>query len=317
MKSGKASAEESPAAASYLALCPWDIERWENSGAYLGMGLAAQGAYRNLCDKAWKRQPSCVLPHDDRLLWKLANARSIEEWLALKSEVFASDAWELVPPNGWLNEVVLETFQESVRRHDAAVRAGRIAGKASGRARRAAEQARPKPSIDKDNERSLNDRRTKTNPPSPSPSPSPSKDFPAGKPPGRSPSTSNPPRAVEEAPRWETWLTPFSDAWQERFGEESKPPYGELAQFLRGLVKSHGAEEVLSRWKRFLLDSLKSQYARPARFEQGFGEWSQNSIDKTAHGAAIARPQASTRKPTAEETTAAMIMRAHKAGEGG
>jgi uncharacterized protein YdaU (DUF1376 family) len=158
----------------YLAIFPTDIDRWQNSRAYRRMSLAAQGAYTNLWYSAWKAQPACVLPDDDRELWRLANAKSIEDWQALKAEVFSdTDAWAYTPA-GWLNEVVLEVYQESARRHAAAVRSGRIAGKASARVRRAHRQAA---ALNKDGtavQRPFNDRSTTVYPPSPSPSLSPS-----------------------------------------------------------------------------------------------------------------------------------------------
>jgi uncharacterized protein YdaU (DUF1376 family) len=157
----------------YLAIMAIDIERWQASRSYRRMSLAAQGAYMNLWFSAWKAQPSCVLPDDDRELWRLANAPDLAAWQAVKSEVFLSDAWAFTP-SGWLHEIVLEVYQESLYRHRAAVRSGRIAGKASARARRAASQARRNKEDGTTVQRPLNDRPTAVNPPSPSPSPSPS-----------------------------------------------------------------------------------------------------------------------------------------------
>jgi len=157
----------------YLAICPWDIERWQNSRAYRRMSLAAQGAYLNLCLGAWKAQPACRIPDDDRELWRLANARTIDEWRAVKAEVFDSDAWVWDPPRGWLQEVVLEMYQEAARRHAVAVRSGRIAGRASARARRAlAQSTRTKEDGTAVERPSTQARSTIVNPPSPSPSPS-------------------------------------------------------------------------------------------------------------------------------------------------
>ncbi len=163
----------------YLAICGWDIERWQSSRAYRRMSLAAQGAYLNLCFSAWKHQPSCILPADDRELWRLANAPNRAAWEAVKAEVFDTDAW-VWTPRGWLNEVVLETYDASAERHRAAVRSGRIAGKASARARRAMSQASRNKEDGTAVERPFNGRQpavtsgsTIVNPPSPSPSPSP------------------------------------------------------------------------------------------------------------------------------------------------
>jgi uncharacterized protein YdaU (DUF1376 family) len=161
---------------SYLAICGWDIDRWQNSRAFRRMSMAAQGGYLNLCFSAWKLQPACLLPNDDRELWKLANAPSVEAWRAVKAEVFDTDAWAWTE-DGWLNEVVLETYQESAQRHRAAVRSGRIAGRESARVRRALSQAKrikeDRTTVERPlNDRQPKDRSTAVNPPSPSPSPS-------------------------------------------------------------------------------------------------------------------------------------------------
>jgi uncharacterized protein YdaU (DUF1376 family) len=158
--------------APYLAVVPWDVERWQNSRSFRLMSLAAQGAYRNLCDAAWKAQPSCTIANDQRELWRLAGARSPEEWQAVQADVFQSDAWVLTERGELLNEVVLETYEDSLARHSKAVRAGRIAGKASARARRAMSQAAKKSGVRTIVERPLLNRSTIVNPPSPSPSPS-------------------------------------------------------------------------------------------------------------------------------------------------
>lgn len=94
----------------YLAMCPWDIERWQSSGAYRRMTLGGQGAYLNLCFASWKSQPACALPDDDRDLWRLANAQSIEEWRAVKAEVFASEAWTFTE-EGWLNADIVFLYR--------------------------------------------------------------------------------------------------------------------------------------------------------------------------------------------------------------
>lgn len=95
---------------------------------------------------------------DDRELWRLAGASSPDEWRALKSDVLNCDAWTITEAGNLLNEVVLETWQESSRRHDSAVRAGRIAGKESARARRALSQLKKNQQLRTTVERPLNDR---------------------------------------------------------------------------------------------------------------------------------------------------------------
>jgi uncharacterized protein YdaU (DUF1376 family) len=200
----------------YLAICGWDIERWQSSRAYRRMSLAAQGAYLNLCFSAWKHQPSCVLPLDDRELWRLANAPTRAAWEAVKAEVFDTDAWTW-SERGWLNEVVLETYVASAERHRAAVRSGRIAGRASARARRAMSQASRIKEDGTAVERPLNDRQpavtsgsTIVNPPSPSPSPSPT--------------TTHLPKALRPGAEGPPASPPDADSWDLPPGLGEEPP---------------------------------------------------------------------------------------------
>ncbi len=247
--------QEKPAVIAYLAMCPWDVERWQSSGAYRRMTLGGQGAYLNLCFAAWKAQPACALPDDDRDLWRLANAQSIEEWRAVKAEVFASDAWELTDA-GWLNEVVVETYLESVQKHAAAVRSGRIAGKASARARRAQSQAvkaqQQRTTVQRP---STQERSTAVNPPSPSPSPD-IRTFGASAPAQKT-----------------TWITPYCDAWVTRWGKDSVPPTGEIASAFSESHKTLGAADLTARWTRYLEKAKQASFARPARFVQELGQW--------------------------------------------
>lgn len=116
-------------------------------------------------------------------------------------------------------------------------------------------------------------------PSSPSPSPSPSPDN------GQRPSAE--PSAGGVIPRSrETWLTPYGLAWEERWGAESEPPFGEMAkEFARGkaqALRQKDPEDFLERWRRFLAAGQTSQWARPSRFVQGLGEW--------AEGAALQAP---------------------------
>jgi hypothetical protein len=120
---------------AFLVMCPWDVEVWFASDSFLGLDLEAQGAYLNLCLRAWQRQPTCALPDDDELLWRLAGARSREQWATLRQRVLRAGGWTL-GAEGWTHPTVLDTYTESADRHTRAVRAGRIAGKVSARVRR-------------------------------------------------------------------------------------------------------------------------------------------------------------------------------------
>ena len=121
--------------ASFLAMCPWDVEVWFASDTFNGLELDAQAAYMNLCFRAFQRQPGCAVPDDDAKLWRLAGCRSPEQWRELRPTVFGAGGWSL-GDGGWTHPTVTSTYQESVARHERAVKAGRIAGKESARVRR-------------------------------------------------------------------------------------------------------------------------------------------------------------------------------------
>lgn len=106
----------------------------------------------------------------------------------------------------------------------------------------------------------------------------------------------------------ETWLTPYCEAWAERWGSESKPPGGEMARALREAEKRLGGDvaECVARWRRFLAAAEQSQFARPARFLQGLGEW--------ADGKARASPR---RGVTAGNVEAAKRFLGASGGDGG
>ena len=67
-----------------------------------------------------------------------------------------------------------------------------------------------------------------------------------------------------------TWLTPYIEAWEQRFG--GGPAVGSLARVMRRLEKHNSPAEVLARWEAYLAraDPL---YANPARFSSTYGSW--------------------------------------------
>jgi hypothetical protein len=69
-----------------------------------------------------------------------------------------------------------------------------------------------------------------------------------------------------------TWLTPFADAWRDRFG--GTMPMGRAAKALKPLLDQHGAAEALRRWRNYL-QSAEASYANPARFASTWGQWNQ------------------------------------------
>ena len=69
-----------------------------------------------------------------------------------------------------------------------------------------------------------------------------------------------------------TWLTPYFDAWKDRFGSESEPPIGKMAKVLGPLHKKHGGTEVPPRWTYFL-SKQELQFYNLFRFSEAYGSW--------------------------------------------
>ena len=156
-----------PEPVPFLSLFPWDVERWFGSMTRALISVAAQGAYMNLCWSAWRQQPECLLPDNDHALAKMSGCASIGEWESLKSAVFAMEPWTY-STRGWIHDVVLDTYLESVTKYRARLASSKRAGRESARVRRSEQKIKSQV-----NGRSTDVQRT-LNPPSPSPSPSPS-----------------------------------------------------------------------------------------------------------------------------------------------
>jgi hypothetical protein len=92
-------------------------------------------------------------------------------------------------------------------------------------------------------------------------------------------------QALALLPPKDTWLTPYSVAWRLRWGSESKPPFGEMARHLRGAEQDLGTDELVKRWERFLAATPTSGMARPLRFIEGLGEWSDSGVAPPARAA--------------------------------
>lgn len=69
-----------------------------------------------------------------------------------------------------------------------------------------------------------------------------------------------------------TWLSVYGEAWESALG--GRPPWGQLARFVKPLRDAYGEDEVLRRFKIYLADAGK--YASPTRFAQTFGLWKQS-----------------------------------------
>jgi len=67
-----------------------------------------------------------------------------------------------------------------------------------------------------------------------------------------------------------TWLTPYFDAWRDRFG--APPNAGKLAKALRAADGEYGPGYLVPRWKAFLAQS-EAKFVNPFRFAETHGEW--------------------------------------------
>jgi uncharacterized protein YdaU (DUF1376 family) len=238
----------------YLAIYPWDVDRWRNSEAYETMTLAQQGAYMNLCMRAWQEQPSCALPNDDDKLWRKANARSKKDWLRVKNAVLAH--WDLSSDGLFLTHpVVLDTFLDSKSRHDKAVASGRVGGRESARARR--------------NYSKINDAGQATL--KQLPSKTPSKNEATLKPPSPSPSpylkTSSEPSASATKT---SWTKEACDDWISEY--KGTAPGGRIGKALKPIVAKNTWKIVRSVWRSYL-SQTEPEFASPERFANTYGKW--------------------------------------------
>ena len=281
---------------NYLAIYPWDVDRWRLSDAYRELTLAGQGAYLNLCFRAWQEQPDPSLPDDDQLLWFYANARTLDEWLALRESVLKR--WEIGADGRLRHDVVTESFEGALSRHVASVRRGQKAGRASARARHNLLKR-------KKIEHTFNTRSTQVDSPSPSPSPKPSPKL-----------TETETAAPQAAPTTTALVTVGSDArdllegydvteqqtlveaWETHFGKGSlgiRVPKkkggwttrggmnpGRIVRALMPLVTHQGFAHVDKNWRRYLAER-DHRFATPEEFAQKYLAWqTSKTADKRA-----------------------------------
>jgi uncharacterized protein YdaU (DUF1376 family) len=280
--------------APFLVMCPWDVEVWFASDTYNGLPLDAQGAYFNLCMRAWQRQPFCALPDDDAKLWRLAGCSSVEQWKALREVVLGAGGW-MLGERGWTHPTVTATYAESLDRQRRAVRAGRIAGKESARVRRELSKKQPhRTTVEQPfNDRQPRDRSTIVNPPSPSPSPTP---------------TTNNRQRISALSRGDTstkipvvWSREACDDWIERYGGTA--PGGQIGKAIKPLLDHHGWPAVRAAWRSYLAQ-VDAEYASPSRFASTYGRWSGSA------------PPGPTKPAAVVENNRAVLERFVKAGEG-
>lgn len=70
-------------------------------------------------------------------------------------------------------------------------------------------------------------------------------------------------------PKVVTWLTPFWDAWKERYGGDLP---GVAAKVLKPLVDTHGADAVLAEFLAYIAQT-DINYTSLPKFSSGFGSW--------------------------------------------
>jgi hypothetical protein len=112
----------------------------------------------------------------------------------------------------------------------------------------------------------------------------------------------------------ETWLTAYGDAYRERWGQESEPPWGEMALHLKATEATVGRVESIERWRRFLAAAERPEFSRPHLFKQGLGQWSER------YELAPAEPVHNGGRKTAAQTTTdtvRMIAAREQAKKGG
>lgn len=68
-----------------------------------------------------------------------------------------------------------------------------------------------------------------------------------------------------------TWITPFADAWRDRFG--GKMPVEPALKPLREAIEAHGETEVLRRWRIYLDQASGSYQPTALKFTSTWDEW--------------------------------------------
>ena len=71
----------------------------------------------------------------------------------------------------------------------------------------------------------------------------------------------------------ETWLSIYGLAYQECFGTDSEPPWGQLAVYAKQAEKLLGRNEAVRRWVKFCRATQDARFARPALWRQTLGQW--------------------------------------------
>lgn len=234
---------------------PFYVMDFLGSTAAATLSLRQIGAYLFLLCRQWD-SPDGYLPLDDAVLGMFSR---LGDTFPTEGRAIIEQCFEVRGNKTW--NARLRTAWVKYRNHVAASRRG---GVKSGQSRRKHIEG-PLPFTSKskasNQNQNQNHKRKRTTEKAPVP--------------GAAPADSSGSAIVVPAKR--TWLTPYGEAWQERFGPDSLPPWGELASELaRPHVRALGAAETLKRWQRFLATRESTDFARPARFIQGLGQWAED-----------------------------------------
>ena len=92
------------------------------------------------------------------------------------------------------------------------------------------------------------------------------------------------PSRQKRVPGDKTWLSPFGEAWRNRYG--GSPNWGQLARALKEPVGNLGEVECLRRFKNYLA-AVSGQYANVFKFAATLGEWSE---EKSSRDPTVIRP---------------------------
>jgi uncharacterized protein YdaU (DUF1376 family) len=257
----------------------WWIDRWRRSSAFIDMTLAEQGAYRNLLDELRLRGGS--IPNDERTLAKACGDPL--EWPNVRDKVMKK--FRLVD-GVWINATATEVNAVSDALSEAQAEKGR---------KRAEAAAREKGRFTSPASRSAS--RETSRPPAEAPAAPPASVAVAvavsgavavadgngsgADAPVDASGAERPPKAlaVLGKPERRTWLTRPGELWRERWGDDSEPPWGEMAREFEKPRKAFEArgelDDLWTRWERFLAAAERAEWARPARFVQGLGQWAE------------------------------------------
>lgn len=106
---------------------PLDVDRLTSDELVEAMTTEEFGAYIFLMCKAWKSNPPCTLPQDDRTLAKLARMTD-RDWKRVKDRVLAP--WKVNPEGRIYQKRLLEVYQEVMQKVEKNKANGAKGGKA-------------------------------------------------------------------------------------------------------------------------------------------------------------------------------------------